>query len=69
MKLLKYTHPAKSKFDLNKAYSLAELEKEMDVEKIKILFTPIDFEWKKKRPTKEVEEIKLDILDGEKGTD
>jgi hypothetical protein len=54
---LKYSHPAITKFDLNKFYSLNELKQQLSLEQIKMFFTPIDFTWeqlenpKKKRET------------------
>ena len=47
IKLLKYSHPAvTNKYDLNKSYALDELQKELELEMIKVLFQPVNFEWK-----------------------
>lgn len=47
MKLLKYIHPAISKYDIKKSYELQELQKELSDDMIEIMFEPLNFEWKK----------------------
>lgn len=59
MKLLKYTHPALSKYDITKAYTLQELQSELSDEMIKVMFSPINFEWEEKK------EISKKIVDKE----
>lgn len=44
-KYLKYTHPASMKYSVSKAYELEELKKELGLEMIQVLFTPINFKW------------------------
>jgi len=39
---LKYTHPAASNYNIKRIYELEDLQKELDMKMIKILFTPID---------------------------
>jgi hypothetical protein len=60
MKHLKYTHPAAMKYSVNQVYELEMLKKELSLEMIKVLFEPIDFEWKdlevKKKNQKSEEE-------------
>lgn len=45
IKELKYTHPASMGYYINKIYLLDELKKELSLDKIKILFTPIGWTW------------------------
>ncbi|MFA7204598.1 MAG: hypothetical protein WC188_12925 [Candidatus Caldatribacteriota bacterium] len=57
-KLLKYIHPASMKYSVTDAYDLEELKKELSIEMIKILFTPIgNWSWQdletKKKSTKQ----------------
>lgn len=47
MKLLKYIHPALTKYDSKKSYELQELQKELSDEMIKMMFMPLNFEWEK----------------------
>ena len=49
MKTLKYTHPSLNKYDVNMTYLYDDLIKEMSEDMIRILFTPIDFEWEEKK--------------------
>ena len=44
-KLLKYNHPAKTKYNLDKLYTLDELKEELNMGQIKVLFTPINFDF------------------------
>jgi hypothetical protein len=45
MHLLKYTHPAATKWEVNKVYNLEELKSELSDEMIKVLFEPVNFQW------------------------
>lgn len=61
-KFLKYSHPAMTnKYDLNELYSLDELQKDgLDLERIKILFSPVDWKFEDLEPKKKfvkVEEV------------
>lgn len=42
---LKYIHPSACGYDINKLYTLGGLEKELTIDKIKILFSPINSSW------------------------
>ena len=44
-KYLKYNHPSAMKYDVNKTYELDELNKELVLEMIKVLFVPIGWAW------------------------
>ena len=51
---LKYTHPSATHFNLNKVYTLDELKKEISLDMIKILFSPVDgSEWTEEKPKKQ----------------
>jgi len=47
MYCLRYTHPAAYIFDVDKVYTLDELKDQYQqpMEMIKVLFTPINFQW------------------------
>ncbi len=66
MKTLRYTHPASNKYNPKKIYILDDLLKDMDIKKIKVFFTPVDFKWedldKPKLKKKDVK-IKEDIVE------
>ncbi len=70
MKQLKYNHPSvpPKGIQLNKKYTLEDLQSEFELELIKTLFTPVNFKWtdleKKSIKTKldKVEEI---VIEGE----
>ena len=57
MQTLKYNHPSASKYSLNKTYELEELKKELSLEMIKILFQPVNFEWKDTEVKKKVQKL------------
>jgi hypothetical protein len=59
MKILKYIHPSVSKYDITKTYTLQELQSELSDEMIKVMFSPINFEWEEKK------EISKKIVDKE----
>ena len=61
IKLLKYNHPAVTKYDLKKSYTLDELQAELDLERIKILFQPVNFEWKDLEVKKKVQKLEEEI--------
>jgi len=61
IKLLKYSHPAVTKYDLKKSYTLDELQAELDLERIKILFQPVNFEWKDLEVKKKVQKLEEEI--------
>jgi hypothetical protein len=66
--LLKYTHPAVPKdrlIKVNDVYDLEFLKEIYNIKKIKILFTPIDFEWGELEPVTQY----LEFIKGEKITD
>ena len=44
-KLLRYTHVAAMGYALDRFYELEELKKELDMDTIKVVFTPFNFEW------------------------
>lgn len=58
MKLLKYNHPASMGYDTKKVYNLEDLKKDLSLDKIKILFTPIG--WKFEDLEKRTKVKKLD---------
>jgi hypothetical protein len=62
MKLLKYNHPSATKYSLNKTYELEELKRELSLEKIKILFQPVNFEWKDLEVKKKVQKLEEAII-------
>jgi hypothetical protein len=62
MKLLKYNHASATKYSLNKTYELEELKKELSLEKIKILFQPINFEWKDLEVKKKVQKVQEETI-------
>lgn len=59
-KLLLYNHPAASKYKVGKHYTLDELQKDMSIDRIKVLFKPVNFEWEKAKaePKTELEQDK-----------
>lgn len=44
-KILKYSHPSASKYNVNAVYILEELQKELSLEMIKVMFTPLNFKF------------------------
>jgi len=56
-KYLKYTHPAAMKYDLKKLYELDELKEELDLDMIKVLFSPIDWDFEDLEENKKKLEI------------
>lgn len=63
-KLLKYSHPAASKYSLTKTYTLEELQQDgLDLDRIKILFKPVNFKWDE--PKAEPKPVKEEIVEGE----
>jgi hypothetical protein len=52
VKYLKYNHPSAMKYSISQTYNLEELKKELSLDKIKVLFEPIDFEWTDLEPKK-----------------
>lgn len=45
MKKLKYTHCAASNYVCDREYTLEQLSETMDIEDIKMRFTPTNFKW------------------------
>ena len=62
---LRYTHPSACGYDINKAYSLGELKKDLSMDMIKLLFTPIDGTWEKAIPKKTSKFEKFEDVGGE----
>lgn len=52
-KKLKYTHPAVMKYNVDKTYTLDELQSELSIEMIQILFEPVNFIWSDLEPQKQ----------------
>ena len=44
-KLLKYTHAAAMGYMSDTLYDLEDIKKELPLDTIKIVFTPVNFEW------------------------
>lgn len=59
VKLLKYNHPARSKYDVRKTYALEDLRQELSDEDIKAMFVPVNFEWENESEKISVKEEKL----------
>lgn len=59
MKKLKYSHPASCGYSTKKVYFLDDILKEMNIDKIKVLFKPIDFKWEDLDEIKPKKEIKI----------
>lgn len=60
MKKIKYTHPSSCGYNPNVIYNLDEILKDMDINKIKVMFEPINFKWKdldKKKAKKEIKPV------------
>ena len=49
-KLLKYSHAAAMGYALDRFYELEELKKDLDLDTIKVVFTPFNFEWDVTKP-------------------
>lgn len=62
-KLLKYTHPAITNYDVNKNYLLEELKKDLSFEKIKLLFTPVNFNWDEENKLKKNKKVVIEKVD------
>jgi hypothetical protein len=63
MRYLKYTHPASMGYDLNKSYKLEDLKKELELEVIQVLFTPINFQWEKASYNKKIKQENIQEKD------
>lgn len=57
-KLLKYTHAAAMGYMSDTLYDLEDIKKELPLDTIKIVFTPVNFEWEAPKSLKKTEEPK-----------
>lgn len=46
VKHIRYTHPAAREYISDMSYKLEDVLKHLEIEEIKIFFTPINFDWK-----------------------
>lgn len=62
MKLLQYNHPSvpPTGINLSDTYILDELKKQFPLDKIKLLFKPINFKWEDLQPKKRTQKKTID---------
>lgn len=56
-KILKYTHPSANNYSITEVYGLEDLQQELDLEMIKVLFSPVNFEWSDLENKKKVNKV------------